>query len=79
MSEPVTLTTKDAAWLDDLVGRGEYPDRQAALDAALKAQREAWVRNTLGRMMDEAEAEGLSDLTLEDTWRAVVARNGVDA
>ena len=79
MSGPVTLTDKDAAWLDDLVERGEHPDRQAALDAALKAQREAWVRDTLGRMMDEAEAEGLSDMTLEDTWRAVVARNEIDA
>ena len=65
MSGPVTLTDKDAAWLDDLVERGEHPDRQAALDAALKAQREAWVSETLGRMMDEGlegEAEPL-DLT----------------
>ena len=48
MSEPVTLTDKDAAWLDDLVERGEHPDRQAALDAALRVQREAWVDVTLG-------------------------------
>ena len=79
MSTTTTLTAKDAAWLDDLVERGDYPTRQAALDAALKAQREAWVRETLGRMMDEAEAEGLSEMSLEDTWQAVVARNEVDA
>ena len=37
------------------------------------------MREALGRMMDEAEAEGISEMTLEDTWRAVVARNEVDA
>ena len=65
MSEPVTLTEKDAAWLDDLVERGEHPDRQAALDAALRVQREAWVHVTLGALLDEGlrgEAEPL-DLT----------------
>ena len=41
MSTTITLTAKDAAWLDDLVERGQHVDRQAALDAALKAQREA--------------------------------------
>ena len=79
MSEPVTLTEKDAAWLDDLVERGEHADRQSALDAALKAQREAWVHETLGRMIDEAEAEGISDLTIDDIWQDVLTRHQVDA
>jgi Arc/MetJ-type ribon-helix-helix transcriptional regulator len=79
MSDDVTLTEKDSGWLDDLVERGEHPDRQAALDAVLKAAREAWVYETIGRMVDEAEAEGPSDATLDDIWREVLARHRVDA
>ena len=74
MSTTVTLTDRDAAWLDDLVERGEHANRQAALDAALKVQREAWVRETLGRMMDEARASGVSDKSFDQIAEEVFAQ-----
>ena len=65
MSKTVTLSEKNTAWLDDLVERGEHPSRQAALDAALEAQRNAWVRSTLGRMLDEGMRGEAKSLDLD--------------
>ena len=66
MSGTVELSAKDAAWLDDLVERGEHADRQTALDAVLRAQREAWVRETLGALLDEGLEGEASSLNLSD-------------
>lgn len=79
-TEQIEFTEEQAAFIRDVVASGQYRDVHEVIRTSLQLLEERLMqerenKNELRKMLEEAQASGVSDRTARDAWEDAIARH----